>query len=74
MSALRGEGLWHLGLDGRGEVTSREKLLDGEVGRVRDVAQAPDGSLWVSTSNHDSYGNPVSDQDDRIFRLTPAGE
>ena len=74
VAALRGERLWHLELNGSGEVTGREKLLDGEVGRVRDVAQAPDGSLWVSTSNYDSYGNPVSEQDDRIFRLAPAGE
>jgi glucose/arabinose dehydrogenase len=74
VTALRGEGLWHLELDGQGEVIDREKLLDGEVGRVRDVTQAPDGSLWVSTSNHDSYGSPVSGQDDRIFRLAPAGD
>jgi glucose/arabinose dehydrogenase len=74
VTALRGERLWHLELNGRGEVAGREKLLDGEVGRVRDVAQAPDGSLWVSTSNRDSYGSPVSEQDDRILRLAPAGE
>lgn len=73
VAALRGESLWRLELDGRGNVTDRERLLDGEVGRVRDVVQAPDGSLWVSTSNYDSYGNPVSEQDDRIFRLAPAG-
>ncbi len=72
VTALRGERLWRLELDDRGNVTGRERLLDGEVGRVRDVAQAPDGSLWVSTSNHDSYGNPVSEDDDRIFRLAPA--
>jgi glucose/arabinose dehydrogenase len=41
---------------------------------VRDVIQAPDGSLWVSTSNHDSYGTPASEQDDRILRLAPAGD
>jgi glucose/arabinose dehydrogenase len=74
VTALRGERLWHLELNDKGEITDRQKLLDGEVGRVRDVAQAPDGSLWVSTSNHDSYGSPVSEQDDRIFRLAPAGE
>jgi glucose/arabinose dehydrogenase len=74
VAALRGERLWHLELNDRGEVVDREKLLDGEIGRVRDVTQAPDGSLWVSTSNHDSYGNPVSEQDDRILRLAPAGE
>ena len=74
VAALRGERLWHLELNDKGHVTDREKLLDGEVGRVRDVAQAPDGSLWVSTSNYDSYGNPVSEQDDRILRLAPVGE
>jgi glucose/arabinose dehydrogenase len=74
VAALRGERLWHLELNDRGEVVDREKLLDGEIGRVRDVTQAPDGSLWVSTSNHDSYGNPVNEQDDRILRLALAGE
>ena len=74
VAALRGERLWRLELNASGEVVDREKLLDGEVGRVRDVIQAADGSLWVSTSNHDSYGSPVSEQDDRILRLAPAGE
>jgi glucose/arabinose dehydrogenase len=74
VAALRGERLWHLELNDSGEVVDREKLLDGEVGRVRDVVQAPDGSLWVSTSNHDSFGSPLSEQDDRILRLAPAGE
>jgi glucose/arabinose dehydrogenase len=74
VTALRGERIWHLELNERGEVVDREKLLDGEIGRVRDVTQAPDGSLWVSNSNHDSYGTPVSEQDDRILRLAPAGE
>ena len=74
VAALRGERLWRLELNDSGEVVDREKLLDGKVGRVRDVIQAPDGSLWVSTSNYDTYGNPVSEQDDRILRLAPAGE
>jgi glucose/arabinose dehydrogenase len=73
VAALNGQRLWHLELNDRGEVTGRDKLLDQEVGRVRDVVQAPDGSLWVSTSNHDSYGSPVSEQDDRILRLAPTG-
>ena len=74
VAALKGRRLWRLELNGSGEVTGREKLLDGEVGRVRDVVQAPDGSLWVSTSNLDSYGSPVSEQDDRILRLAPSGQ
>jgi glucose/arabinose dehydrogenase len=72
VTALRGESLWRLELDDRGTVTDRERLLEGEVGRVRDVAQAPDGSLWVSTSNRDGRGTPA-ENDDRIFRLAPAG-
>jgi len=72
VTALRGERLWRLELDADGNIVERQQLLKGEVGRIRDVAQAPDGSLWVSTSNYDSYGNPVSEQDDRILRLAPA--
>ena len=73
VTALRGESLWRLELDGRGAVADRERLLEGEAGRVRDVAQAPDGSLWVSTSNRDGRGTPAPN-DDRIFRLAPEGE
>ena len=72
VTALRGESLWRLELDDRGAVTDRKRLLEGEVGRVRDVAQAPDGSLWVSTSNRDGRGTPA-ENDDRIFRLAPEG-
>ena len=73
VTALRGERLWRLELDDDGNVVERQQLLRGQAGRIRDVAQAPDGSLWVSTSNYDSYGNPVSENDDRILRLAPAG-
>jgi glucose/arabinose dehydrogenase len=72
VAALRGERLWRLELGG-GEVAGREELLGGELGRIRNAVQAPDGSLWLTTSNRDQYGSPVSDQDDRIVRLAPAG-
>src|SRR5918993_871999 len=64
VAALRGRRLWRLELGPDGGVTGREELLKDEVGRIRNVVQAPDGSLWVTTSNHDGYGSPVSDEDD----------
>jgi glucose/arabinose dehydrogenase len=71
MAGLRGQRLWRLGLDERGAVTEREELLLNAAGRLRHVAQAPDGSLWVLTSNRDGRGTPIRD-DDRILRLGPA--
>lgn len=71
MAGLRGQRLWRLRIDDRGNVTDREALLQGQAGRLRHVVQAPDGSLWVLTSNRDGRGNPIP-QDDRILRLGPA--
>ena len=70
MAALRGERLWRLDLNPDGSVAEREELLSGDFGRLRHVAQAPDGSIWVLTNNRDGRGNPTP-QDDRILRLAP---
>jgi aldose sugar dehydrogenase len=65
VGALRGEKLllMTLGPDGAVANVSVPKPLDGAFGRLRGVRQAPDGSLFVSTSNGD---------DDKVLRIDPA--
>lgn len=65
LACLRGQRLFRVNPDG----TGAETLLRGDYGRLRHVAVAPDGTLWVLTSNRDGRGDPDAD-DDRILRVT----
>ena len=56
-------------LNGR-QVISQENLLERKYGRIRDLAEGPDGFIYFSTSNRDGRGAPAKD-DDRILRLVP---
>ena len=67
---LVGQRLIRVVLDGR-RVVSQEDLIK-DYGRIRDVAEGPDGFLYFSTSNRDGRGKPASD-DDRILRIVPVG-
>jgi glucose/arabinose dehydrogenase len=66
---LRGVRIIRVVLDGR-RVVSQEDLVAGTYGRIREVAEGPDGYLYFSTSNKDDRGSPAPD-DDRILRLVP---
>jgi glucose/arabinose dehydrogenase len=70
VAALKGEALHRLDVRGS-RIVSDEVLYRGRYGRLRAVVQAPDGSVWVTTSNRDTYGSPVSRDDDRVLRITP---
>jgi glucose/arabinose dehydrogenase len=71
VAALRGQRLWRFELEA-GAIVDHEELLVGEHGRLRTVVVAPDGSLWVLTSNRDGRGSPA-DGDDHVLRLGPSG-
>ena len=68
MAGLRGERLWRIDVTGD-EARDPTAFLTGEHGRLRTVVAAPDGSLWVATSNQDGRGDPRPG-DDRILRVT----
>ena len=50
LGALRGQALVRLELNGN-KVVREERLLSGQVGRVRDVRQGPDGYLYLLTDS-----------------------
>lgn len=66
---LRGERIIRVVVNGR-QVVSQENLLESKYGRIRDIAEGPDGYIYFSTSNRDGRGTPAAD-DDRILRLVP---
>lgn len=69
VASLRGETLWRIPLDG-GEAI---RVDLGDLGRLRTVVRAPDGELWLSTSNTDGRGDPRAG-DDRVLRLGVADQ
>lgn len=72
VGCLRGEGIVRVQLDGDKVVTA-ERMLHKKLGRLREVVQAPDGSLWVTTSEFDPPDGRNLGGFDKIYRLTPAG-
>jgi len=68
LGALQGECVWSVVLDGA-DAGKAQQHLAGDYGRIRSVALAPDGSLWVSTSNRDGRTDPRPG-DDRLLRVT----
>jgi len=61
VGALRGQVLVRLRLDGE-KIVKEERMLEGTVGRIRDVRQGPDGYLYLLTD----------DSDGALIRLEPA--
>lgn len=66
-ACLKGERIIRVRLDGQ-KVIETEDLLKDTYGRIRDVIEGPDGSLYFATSNRDTRGSPTPN-DDRIMRI-----
>lgn len=69
MGALRGATLWRLQVTDDGHLASPEAIQVAPA-RTRSVALAPDGQLWITTSNTDGRGQPQDDQD-KIIVIGP---
>jgi aldose sugar dehydrogenase len=65
MASMRAANLYQL--DFEEGLSSQKSILSG-IGRVRDVVQGPDGSLYVITSNTDGKGFP-DNMDDKLLRI-----
>ena len=62
VGGLRAQALVRLERNPDGSVKHEERLLEGEIGRVRDVAQGPDGEIYLLTDAANG----------RLVRLAPA--
>jgi aldose sugar dehydrogenase len=66
LASQKASNLYKVELDENG-MNLDGSILSG-VGRIRDVAQGPDGYLYVITSNTDGKGFPSND-DDKLLRI-----
>jgi aldose sugar dehydrogenase len=71
-TGLRGQRIVHAIPDpaNPGKISSFGTLEGISIGRVRDIAQGPDGLIYFTSSNRDGRGTP-KDGDDKIYRLVP---
>jgi len=72
IGALGGQRLWQLPVAGAAATAEPIAHFVGEYGRIRTVEVAPDGALWIVTSNTDRAtwgGTDPRPGDDRILRV-----
>ena len=71
---LKGEGILDVTLDSnRKQIASYEKIPEITFGRIREVAQSPNGAIYFTTSNKDGRGK-VNACDDMIYKIVPKNE
>jgi len=67
---LRGEQVLKLSLQDEGKQVEDIEALFQEWGRIRNIYEGPDGSLYIMTNNKDGRGR-LQEGDDKIYRLKP---
>lgn len=68
--ALKGQRLVHFDISADGtQANNRQDTLIGTYQRLRNVVQAPDGSILFSSSNVGTASPPPLTGDDKIYRL-----
>lgn len=72
VAALKGQGIFELTIDQTNptKISRFEKIKDISVGRIREIVQAPDGSIYIATSNQDGRGKKRAG-DDKVYKLVP---
>lgn len=72
-ACLRGGKLWVIPVIGDKKLGEPKEFFKGRFGRLRKATLAPDGTLWLITSNKDGRGGWSSGggnpKDDRIIRV-----
>lgn len=72
IGALGGQRLWQLPVAGNAAAGEPVEHFEDDYGRIRTVEVAPDGALWLVTSNTDRAtwgGTDARPGDDRILRV-----
>lgn len=69
VGALRGKQIRRLTIR-RNTILRDVAIYNGTYGRIRVVAEGPDGALYALTNNRDGRGTPRAG-DDRVLRITP---
>lgn len=67
---LRGNQVLRISFSSNRQEAQEIESMFQEWGRLRNIYEGPDGSLYIMTNNRDGRGRP-GPADDRIFRLVP---
>ena len=69
IACQRGTRLYRYSISGSG-LTDRQQFFQGTYGRLRTVEPAPDGGMWMATSNGGDKDSTPNNSNNRIFHLT----